>query len=224
MWNERLHLKFWGNTMLPIAVAALALACIAGACTVGNDDEGGMEYDMLLNGTYNKTGVLIGDIDAVVCDVAGNNATTRYSDIKTYMDKDVLMIEEFPVGEMLAYIPGSVMYGNLTPLRVGYVRGELPLSFDYSTDYINMEIMPYALELPVSINGDKHTVMAEFHGTDGIIKYDRLINWKYSFRLHLSALRLDGEPVEAYEALPDGRKLEFIYNAWVMTYDVFDDN
>lgn len=205
-----------------LAAMMLPAVCAVCSCTVEKGDEyyDDVRYETL-NGTYATTGVLIGDIDAVAGSRDGQRDTTRYADVKTYMHRDYMAVENFPTREILAYIPGAEVTGELPAVSVGYVREKLPGDFNAASDSLRMEIKPDAWEFDVLIGGGRHAVKAEFDGTDGWITYGQLIQWKYSFRLRVSALWLDGEPAGIYADLPETGKIDFICNAWIMTYGIF---
>lgn len=214
------RLRITGVGVLAVVLLSVA-ACMISSCTVDNGDEADRYHYATSNDTYCLPGVLIGDIDVVTSDEAEVCDTTRYSDVKTYMGKETMAVEGFPVSEIIAYIPGARLTDGSPVLNVDYVSDPLPSDFNSSDDCLYMEITPKTLEFWVSADGERHQVAAVFGNTTGAIRYEQIIHWKYSFCLHLLSLRLDGQPVDEYDNRPDSRKLKFAFNAWVMTYDMF---
>lgn len=205
------YIKMFGG------LAFVLWTCMMVSCTVDNDDyASNINYNDGPSDTYVSSGLLIGDIDAVV-----SGDTTRYSEIQTNMGQETMVISAFPMREILSFFPGAVMVDDKPDLKIGYVRDPMPADFDVSTDVLNIQINPDVLEFEILLNGEKHLAAAWFSETTGTVTYGQIIHWKYSFSLRLSELWLDGKPLDGYDKMPDREKPEFIYNAWIMTYGVF---
>lgn len=208
-------------------LAAVLLACSVVACTINNDDDASnsqyddttMMNDGLIGKAY-KSAMLMGDIDAISTVAADKSNTVRHSGISTYITANTMTIGDFPCQEMLNYLPGATAEVPVS-VNMEYTRESLPATFNYRTDYLNMELTPAALNFAVNMEGRRRTVTAEFTVDDGKMTYEELIHWKYHFIMRLSAISVDGEAVEAYNSMPDNTKLVYVYNAWVINYNVF---
>lgn len=210
-----------------LVVAAVLAACSLVACSVGDDDiysdanlsDTAAIGDGLIGKVY-KSGMLMGDIDAISSVAGGRRDTVRYSDISTYITVNTMQVGNFPYKEILRYLPGAKVTSPIT-VSIEYGREEMPVNFNYRVDHLRMEVTPKRLEFTVDVNGGSRTVRAELAADDGKMTYEELIHWKYHFNLHLLAISVDGEPVEEYNNLDDSGKYTYVYNSWIINYNVF---
>lgn len=210
-----------------LMLAVVLLVCSVVACTINNeDDASNLQYgdaammnDGLIGKAY-KSAMLMGDIDVISTVAADKHNTVRHSGISTYITTSTMNIGDFPCQEILTYLPGAVADASAS-VSMEYTRENLPATFNYRTDYLKMELIPEALNFAVNMEGRQRTVTAEFTVDDGKMTYEEMIHWKYHFIMRLSAISVDGEAVETYNSMPDNAKLVYVYNAWVINYNVF---
>lgn len=211
------------------SLAVILLFVLVG-CIAADDEDDSAFYDIE---AVSPQGPLLGDIDVVAYDVNGNPVTTRYYDIvgKCYQNSDMyfgvsvsncIMINGFPCDEILKCIPGEASLRGDTPWVIfGYDTFDLSDS-EVDNDAFGIRLLSYSvMTFTVEINGVEHQVIIDVVPADGIMTYDKLIGWKYSFLWRVGNIRIDGNSVDEYRLLSEDRKIHFYCNFWLMYGSVF---